>query len=413
MATNLSFSVDLEQLEKEIQTKEANSRSGNGNEKLPPDLSGHIGGGLSSQEKRRSNVVGLDADFDTLDEPIWDTINRDLKLLCGKFGQVLFPAKSHQNVLADWDLWGPLFICVGLSILLQGVDKGAQFTQIFSLAFFGTCIVTLNAKLLGGKISFFQALCCGGTFWAQIVREFAVARVRHCIRLCLGALRFYIVLGRIRAAESKISVLLSACAVLFRLFLAVSYFGMDTKKVGYVKPNYGADREKERKLQQIATRGVTQLFNAVAERQSLLERKVGQMIGQPRKERKRIIEQLKKHDFAQELDMANVHKRSKKEEKSKEEDAEAEQKKEEVEDGCDGRMNGQQHSSSDENEEEETDNEVKEEESDDGVPKAKRKKMKMRVLSVGCSSSDDSDGAEEDETDTDIEIKEEESDDER
>ncbi|KAI3416138.1 hypothetical protein GPALN_005687 [Globodera pallida] len=162
MATNLSFSVDLEQLEKEIQTKEANSRSGNGNEKLPPDLSGHIGGGLSSQEKRKSNVVGLDDDFDTLDEPIWDTINRDLKLLCGKFAQVLFPAKSHQNVLADWDLWGPLFICVGLSILLQGVDKGAQFTQIFSLAFFGTCIVTLNAKLLGGKISFFQALCVIG-----------------------------------------------------------------------------------------------------------------------------------------------------------------------------------------------------------------------------------------------------------
>ncbi|KAI3416137.1 hypothetical protein GPALN_005686 [Globodera pallida] len=200
----------------------------------------------------------------------------------------------------------------------------------------------------------------------------------------------------------------------FALFNTVTYFGMDAKKVGYVKPNYGADREKERKLQQIATRGVTQLFNAVAERQSLLEQKVGQMIGQPRKERKRIIEQLKKHDFEQELDMANVHKRSKKEEKSKAEDAEAEQKKEEVEDGCDGRVNGQQHSSSDENEEEEeTDNEVKEEESDDGVAKVKRKKMKMRVLSVGCSSSDDSDGEEEDETDTDIEIKEEESDDER
>lgn len=42
--------------------------------------------------------------------------NRDLKLLYGKFAQVLLPAKSQQNVLADWDLWGPLFICVTLSL---------------------------------------------------------------------------------------------------------------------------------------------------------------------------------------------------------------------------------------------------------------------------------------------------------
>ncbi|KAL3070905.1 hypothetical protein niasHS_017030 [Heterodera schachtii] len=149
MTTNLSFSVDLEQLEKEIQAKEAASKRDNVTDtKVQPDLKGNIGSGTSAQTKRKSNVVGLEEDFDTLDEPIWETINRDLKILYGKFSQVLFPAKSEQNVLTDWDLWGPLFICVALSILLQGADRGAQFTQIFSLAFFGT--------------SFFQALCVIG-----------------------------------------------------------------------------------------------------------------------------------------------------------------------------------------------------------------------------------------------------------
>jgi len=39
-----------------------------------------------------------------------------LKILYEKFSQVLFPQKNEMNVLADWDLWGPLFICVLLSL---------------------------------------------------------------------------------------------------------------------------------------------------------------------------------------------------------------------------------------------------------------------------------------------------------
>lgn len=157
MHSNSSFAVDLEQLEKAIQEKE-HSR----NKDLPntsSDLSGNIGA-----NNRLNNKVDLENDFDTLDEPIIDTINRDLKLLYEKFSQVLFPTNNGKNLLADWDLWGPVFICVLLSLLLQEGDseKGAQFTQIFSLAFFGSLVVTLNAKLLGGKISFFQALCVIG-----------------------------------------------------------------------------------------------------------------------------------------------------------------------------------------------------------------------------------------------------------
>uniref|UniRef100_A0A914LD74 Protein YIPF n=3 Tax=Meloidogyne TaxID=189290 RepID=A0A914LD74_MELIC len=158
MTSNLSFAIDLEQLEKEIQQSEQLEGS---KQLKSADLSGNIGG-RNDSKKVLGNTVQFDCEFDTLDESIRDTLNRDLKILYEKFSQVLFPQKNEMNVLADWDLWGPLFICVLLSLLLQGAEKGAQFTQIFSLAFFGSLVVTLNAKLLGGKISFFQSLCVIG-----------------------------------------------------------------------------------------------------------------------------------------------------------------------------------------------------------------------------------------------------------
>ncbi|KAI1724757.1 yip1 domain-containing protein [Ditylenchus destructor] len=110
--TNAAFALDLDLLEKEIEAKEQDRRG-----KVYTELSGQIAGapGTSVTKPRRSSAAepSHDTDFDTLDEPIWDTITRDLKL-------------------------------------------------VFSLAFFGSCIVTLNIKLLGGKISFFQTLCVIG-----------------------------------------------------------------------------------------------------------------------------------------------------------------------------------------------------------------------------------------------------------
>jgi hypothetical protein len=43
--------------------------------------------------------------------------------------------------------------------LLQGNNKGPQFTQVFTLAFFGSVAVTLNIKLLGGKMYPFHIYC--------------------------------------------------------------------------------------------------------------------------------------------------------------------------------------------------------------------------------------------------------------
>ncbi|VDM44426.1 unnamed protein product [Toxocara canis] len=147
-------------MEKEIAAKEHSRREGQF-----VDLTGQIAGAPSKSRRARSSAVepDLETDFDTLDEPVWDTVKRDLRTVGAKFGQVLVP-RNNQQLLRDWDLWGPLFICVFISLLLQSDDggKGPRFTEVFSLTFFGSVIVTLNIKLLGGHISFFQSLCVLG-----------------------------------------------------------------------------------------------------------------------------------------------------------------------------------------------------------------------------------------------------------
>ncbi|CAB1316248.1 unnamed protein product [Coregonus sp. 'balchen'] len=41
-------------------------------------------------------------------------------------------------------------------------DGGPQFAEVFVIIWFGSVIITLNSKLLGGTISFFQSLCVLG-----------------------------------------------------------------------------------------------------------------------------------------------------------------------------------------------------------------------------------------------------------
>ena len=148
--------VDIDMLEKEIAAKEEAAR------RNQSYLSGNIAGMSTSRPAAAGNMqnVDLETDFDTLDEPVWDTVRRDLKTVGAKFSHVVLPHGDKQQLLRDWDLWGPLFICVGLSLLLQrngGTEESApQFAQIFTITFFGSIVVTANIKLLGGTISFFQ-----------------------------------------------------------------------------------------------------------------------------------------------------------------------------------------------------------------------------------------------------------------
>lgn len=79
-----------------------------------------------------------DDEFSTLDEPVKDTIMRDLRAVGNKFIHVLYPKRSSA-LLRDWDLWGPLLLCVTLALLLQGgaadsEDQGGpQFAEVLQL----------------------------------------------------------------------------------------------------------------------------------------------------------------------------------------------------------------------------------------------------------------------------------------
>lgn len=87
---------------------------------------------------------------------------RDINSIVSTFKQVLYPKGETHEIMKNWNLWAPLFICVALALLLLGENKGPDFTQLFILTFFGSWVVTWNIKFLGGKISFFQAICIIG-----------------------------------------------------------------------------------------------------------------------------------------------------------------------------------------------------------------------------------------------------------
>lgn len=121
-------------------------------------LEGEIGGTPTSTGS---------SEYHTLDEPVKDTILRDVKAVGTKFYHVLYP-KHKAALLKDWDLWGPLILCVFLASALQHEsadkidDSGLQFAEIFFIVWFGAIVVTINSKLLGGNISVFQSVCVLG-----------------------------------------------------------------------------------------------------------------------------------------------------------------------------------------------------------------------------------------------------------
>uniref|UniRef100_K3W9X9 Protein YIPF n=1 Tax=Globisporangium ultimum (strain ATCC 200006 / CBS 805.95 / DAOM BR144) TaxID=431595 RepID=K3W9X9_GLOUD len=128
------------------------------------------------------------AEENTLDEPVSATILRDVRLVAGKLKVVLMPRNTSEETLKalrDWDLWGPLMLCLSLSmyahfctviymdflhvkmlIMLSMTAPSQQsamvFTGVFVVIWAGAAIVTINAQLLGSTISFFQSVCVLG-----------------------------------------------------------------------------------------------------------------------------------------------------------------------------------------------------------------------------------------------------------
>jgi hypothetical protein len=96
--------------------------------------------------------------------------------------------------LKDWDLWGPLILCLTLAILLSSQsspatklnpsltasdDSGLVFGAVFIVTWCGAAVVTMNAKLLGGSVSFFQSICVLGYCLFPLVLSAVACTVIH------------------------------------------------------------------------------------------------------------------------------------------------------------------------------------------------------------------------------------------
>lgn len=130
------------------------------------------------------------APLSTLDEPVRETIMRDVRAVAEKLKVVMLPidrtlpyggyagVSQTENVeltdrdkeviqrLKDWDLWGPLLVCLALAVLLSLKAPVGQaslvFAAVFCAVWVGSAVITINAQLLGGTISFFQSVCVLG-----------------------------------------------------------------------------------------------------------------------------------------------------------------------------------------------------------------------------------------------------------
>ena len=82
---------------------------------------------------------------------------------------VLMPYTSGSETiehLRDWDLWGPLVVSLTLATSLATGSSYANAAVVFSLVFVvlwvGAIVVSVNAQLLGGKLSLPQSVCVLG-----------------------------------------------------------------------------------------------------------------------------------------------------------------------------------------------------------------------------------------------------------
>lgn len=184
-----------------------------------------VGGGSSD------GINELLTPVSTLDEPVGETIMRDVRAVGAKLRAVLMPLDRsvslivasyiysynsrtfvysytklqqpfgyvnvlqdedvnpsiHQqnvlNQLRDWDLWGPLLICLSLAMILSAKAPATQtshvFTTVFIVMWVGASVVTVNAQLLGASMSIFQSVCVLGYCVLPLtVSAFIIAMLR-------------------------------------------------------------------------------------------------------------------------------------------------------------------------------------------------------------------------------------------
>ncbi|KAK6340850.1 hypothetical protein TWF696_009169 [Orbilia brochopaga] len=199
---------------------------------------------LTAAARSAANAVpGEDrrAPTDTIDESVWDTLSRDLHAIWEKMKLVLWPRftwtkwpdadtvlsnNNQSSEIRDWDLWGPLLSALLLSLLLSITAAREQATHVFSGVFaiiwIGEALVTLQIRLLGGNISFFQSVCViGYTLFPIVVAALLSAVKLHAIiRVPLYAFFF------LWSLAAGVSILGGSGVVRNRVALAVFPLGL-------------------------------------------------------------------------------------------------------------------------------------------------------------------------------------------
>ena len=104
----------------------------------------------------------------SLQEPVEATIVtltqlRDLNKIVFKLKHVLKPKTQEEQgyKLRDWDLWGPLFLCLMLAFTLAVCSPATDnpeesgtvaFALVFVVVWMGAIVITFNAQLLGSSL---------------------------------------------------------------------------------------------------------------------------------------------------------------------------------------------------------------------------------------------------------------------
>ncbi|CAH8541371.1 unnamed protein product [Schistosoma margrebowiei] len=145
--------------------------------------SGHHMGSVLLEGHISDNGQCTGDNLTLLDEPIRDTIFRSARAVGQKFSYVLVP-RQGQGLLKEWDLWGPLVLCLIMSALLHSSSNsessghgGPEFAQVFIIFWLGSAVVTLNSKLLGGAVSFLQTVCVLGYCILPLVIGLVICRL--------------------------------------------------------------------------------------------------------------------------------------------------------------------------------------------------------------------------------------------
>jgi len=129
------------------------------------DLGSHVDGEMHAGGLPSTKSDVSEGEFNTLDEPILQTISRDLTAVGRKMLGALMPTPSKNLLMKEWDLWGPLILCTYIGLMLQGMDdsSGYQFTELFILVCLGTAAVTYQLIYVSNaKLSVFQSVCVLG-----------------------------------------------------------------------------------------------------------------------------------------------------------------------------------------------------------------------------------------------------------